>query len=358
MSNREKLVKEIIHEFALLSIKITSNNKAGMTDINVVSESFVASLLNEIFGYNLECSTTVNRVAIDLEDSINRIAVQVTSQKSKPKIQNTLNGFIDNKLIDSFDEIYIFILGEKQKKYSGLILPESLNFDAKQHIIDFDSLILCLKTSTITKLQKIKELFNNEFYKVEIRKPLKSKSQVKEEVKLKQKIENKLLRGLDYEGRSIAVFEPVVKFKYRDIVVRSALDFAFPQEDDVTTNGSSTWFKAGLYDFYNNGIELQAYGSQYIIFDNENHWDTVEHDEYKRIEKYKKVKYSMYLRIPYSQIIELDMNTDPFYGLPTLRVNYNNRHEPFEEIVYGLPGNFNKETKRVLLTNDMKTKLI
>lgn len=355
MSNREPLLKKIINKFALLQIKIKSNNKIGLTDINIINESFIASLLNIILDYDLECSKTANRVAVDLEDCENRIAFQVSSNKSTSKIQTTIDKFVENNMAESFDEIYFFILGSKQKNYSKLVVPSILNFDHKQHIIDFDSLILQLKTSTLKRLKKVISLLDDEFHKEEKTKTLKSKTQVKQELKLKKNIENKLLRRLDYESRDISMFEPVIKFIYSDIIVRSALGFAFPEQDEISKVGSSTWFKAGLYDFYENGLELQAYGSQSIIFDSNDYWDIAVYD---RINKYREKKYCIYLRIPYSQIIELDMDTDPFYGLPTLKVNYNNKHEPFEEIVYGLPGSFEKKMKRVLLSNEKRTKLI
>lgn len=358
MSNREPILKNIINEFALLQIKIKSNNKIGLTDINIINESFVARLLNIIFDYDLECSKIINRVAVDLEDYENRVAFQVSSNKSTSKIQTTIDKFVENNLIESFDEIYFFILGSKQKTYSKLSVPKRLNFDSKQHIIDFDSLILQLKTSNLKRLKQVSSLLDEEFYKEEEAKILKSNTQVKRELKLKQNIENKLLNRLDYEDRNVSIFEPVIKFNYRDIIVRSALDFAFPEADETSTIGSLTWFKAGLYDFYENGLELQAYVGQHIIFDEKGNWDVVAYDDYKKIKKYREVTYCIYLRIPYSQIIELDMDTDPFYGLPTLRVNYNNKHEPFEEIVYGLPGSFDKKKRRVLLSNEKRTKLI
>jgi hypothetical protein len=51
------------------------------------------------------------------------------------------------------------------------------------------------------------------------------------------------------------------------------------------------------------------------------------------------------------------MDIDPYYGLPTLLVNYNSNHEPFEDIVYGLPGCYKEKKNRVLLSKNKKVKL-
>ena len=46
-------------------------------------------------------------------------------------------------------------------------MPKTLNFDPKQHIIDFDSLILQLKTSNLKRLKQVISLLDDEFYKKE-----------------------------------------------------------------------------------------------------------------------------------------------------------------------------------------------
>lgn len=357
MSKREILLKEIIDQFALLDLRIKSNNKLGMTDINIVSEYFSRNLLNVVYGYSLNTVKNVNCKSIDLEDYDNRVAFQITSQKRKAKIQKTLDGLQSDYITSHFDEIFIFILGNKQKTYKGLIVPENFKFDSKNQIIDFDDVIMRLRSSPLKRLIEVNNLFINEFTKNVKPEMPKSQAQVKRELKQKRKIELQLLRQLDYDERDIAFYEPVVKFTYRDIIIRSALDFAFPESDEVSKIGSSTWFKTGIYDFYSNGIEFQLYGGQRIIFDDNDNWDTVEFDEYNRKEKYSCKSYCAYMRIPYSQIIELDMSIDPYYGLPTLLVNYNSNHEPFEDIVYGLPGSYEEKKNRVLLSKNKKVKL-
>ena len=356
--NREKLVKEIIYEFNMLAMHIKSSNKQGFTDINLVSEAFASNLLNEVYGYGLRVSKKVNQAGIDLEDLENKLAIQVTSQKTKGKIQHTLDTFKRDDLNKTFDELYIFITGKKQRLYRNLNIPDGLCFNVKQHIIDFDDLVRILRNAPIKTLNSVLNLIIEEFK--DDKKPLLSKNQaqIKREFVLKNRIEDKIVyTDLNYEERTIALYEPVIKFKYREIIVRSALDHKFPESDETTQKGSSTWFKADLYDFYANGLELQVMGSQ-ILFDNDDCWDVAEINDYERKKKYRTESYCCYLRVPYLQIVKLDMIVDSVYGLPTLFTNYNTNHEPFEEIVYGLPGGYRKKNKRILLNPEKRKKLI
>lgn len=60
-------------------------NHQNLYDINIHSETFFCGLLNVIFGYNLENinDSEKNFPSIDLEDKLNRVAIQVTTQEAK-----------------------------------------------------------------------------------------------------------------------------------------------------------------------------------------------------------------------------------------------------------------------------------
>ncbi|MGI0105870.1 hypothetical protein [Salinimicrobium sp. WS361] len=118
--------------------------------------------------------------------------------------------------------------------------------------------------------------------------------------------------------------------------------------------GCSSWFKTGIYDFYENGLEMVEYGGVKILMDKEGYWDITENCNDPRLEKYELIYATTFLRVPYDYIITYEMEVDPVYGLPTFFIKYNSQNCPFEEIVYGTRGDADKKEKRELFD---KTKM-
>lgn len=99
-------------------------NHQNLYDINIHSETFFCGLLNVIFGYNLENinDSEKNFPSIDLEDKLNRVAIQVTTQEASSKIQYTLDKFFENKLDKTFDRLIVLIIGTKL--HYSILRPE------------------------------------------------------------------------------------------------------------------------------------------------------------------------------------------------------------------------------------------
>ncbi len=95
MNNRELKIKLISEQLARLEIQVRNVNAQNLCDLNSISENSICGILNLIFGYRLINlnSEKSNYVGIDLADSRNRISVQITSDKSKKKIQYGYHGY-------------------------------------------------------------------------------------------------------------------------------------------------------------------------------------------------------------------------------------------------------------------------
>ncbi len=353
MSEREVLLKKIIDEFSILENKIDKHNNLNLTDINLFSEDFFSKILNIIFRYNLKPFKKNNYPAIDLGDKENSIAFQITSTNAKGKIQKTLNGFKDQNLNLEFFKLKILILSRKQKIYKNLKIDETINFNPSTDIMDINDLLKDVKELPIQKMQKILELFTGEFHK-RTTNSNNSLNILNRNLKLRKKIERDLVTRLSYEERNIALYEPYIKFLYYDIIIRSEKDIHFPEPDETTIVGCSSWFKTGIYDFYENGLEMVEYGGVKILMDKEGYWDITENCNDPRLEKYELIYATTFLRVPYDYIITYEMEVDPVYGLPTFFIKYNSQNCPFEEIVYGTRGDADKKEKRELFD---KTKM-
>lgn len=354
MSEREILVKNIVNEFSILQIKISKYNKLNLTDINIFSEYFFAKILNEIFRYNLKPFKKINKPAIDLGDRENGVAFQITSDKRKSKIQKTLIGFQNQKLSLEFFRLKILVLNDKQKVYKDLDTNIGIKFNPDIDIIDLNDLLKEINELPNQKIKTILNLFRAEFQQKESN-SLSNLNKTKRNLNLRLKIEEDLVTSLSYEETIIATYEPYIKFLYYDAVIRSPEDIHFPHSNDSPEVGCSSWFKAGLYDFYEKGIEFTQYGGSRVLFDKDGYWDLVKSFDDPREKKYQVENAVIYLRVPYDYIVKVDMNVDPVYGLPTFYIKYNSKNCPFEELVYGSWGNARKREKRKLFDkNKMK----
>jgi len=357
MTEKEILLKEIIDKFSVLELKISHHNSLNLTDINVFSEDFICRLLNLIYNYSLVTCEKLYQPSIDLIDEKNGLSFQITSNKRKEKIQKTIDSFYLEKLYTDFPILYILILGKKQKEYKNLRCYNEFEFRHHKNIIDFKSLIKKVKSLSSGKMKKIINLFESEYDKETQPNSSKDLQRLNRNLNLKKRIENDLIRNLNYKQRDIELYEPNIKFLYREIIIRSSKDISFPNSDDLTKYGSSSWFKIGLWDFYENGLELLTFGGERIIMDENGYWEILEDSNDSRIEKYKLIRCSAFLKVPFNYIIKYDMEVDPFYGLPSFYLKYNSKNEAFEEITYGVLGNASEKKKRIIFDKNKMKKL-
>lgn len=75
-------------------------------------------------------------------------------------------------------------------------------------------------------------------------------------------------------------------------------------------------------------------GSKGVIIDEKDDWYFSDDDN--------SLNCTVFQRIPFRNIVELDMEPDVYYGYPTLYVEYVNG-SPFETKLYGLMGYYNYE---------------
>lgn len=142
MLKKKEIYDEIDRYLSSLQAYIKMQNKNGTFDINKYSEDFICELLNLTYGFELINLNSIhkNYPAIDLGDEKAGICIQVTATNSSQKIKNTLEKFKKEKLYESFNEIDIFILGDK-KNYNNkdFIYPE-FDFTQERNIFDFSTL--------------------------------------------------------------------------------------------------------------------------------------------------------------------------------------------------------------------------
>lgn len=92
---RTVLVTKISQQLAQLTASVTIDVKNNLSTRNVLAENILAGLLNRMQGWQLINANRIrsNYPAVDLVDTENRIAIQVTSTNGAEKINHTLEEF-------------------------------------------------------------------------------------------------------------------------------------------------------------------------------------------------------------------------------------------------------------------------
>lgn len=134
----------------------------GRTDINLALEDAFIPILKSVF--NLPNLINLNRKqknfpGIDLGDDYDRIAFQVTSTTALEKVKFTITQFMSRSYHNTFDELYVLMLGRKQAKYSqnavDVLLTSDFSFDCKKHIIDLGDILRMVGGLRLTAQERV-----------------------------------------------------------------------------------------------------------------------------------------------------------------------------------------------------------
>ena len=168
--NQEVVLYRISQLLSRFSEQVEILNSNSEFSINTHAENILIKILNEIFNCNLKnvnYEENKNYPSIDLRDSEKRIAIQVTSNAKLEKVKHTLSEFVSNNLHKEFDQLYIYVITKKQKKYNQKTINRTTEGKFKfpsNHIIDRHDLYLMLnKQNDFQKISKVCQLLETQF---------------------------------------------------------------------------------------------------------------------------------------------------------------------------------------------------
>lgn len=134
----------------------------GRTDINLALEDAFIPILKSVF--NLPHLINLNRKqknfpGIDLGDDHDRVAFQVTSTTGLEKVKFTIGQFMSRSYYNTFDELYVLMLGKKQASYSqsavNALLTEDFSFSCAKHIIDLSDILRMVTGLRLTAQERV-----------------------------------------------------------------------------------------------------------------------------------------------------------------------------------------------------------
>ncbi|OCL95107.1 SMEK domain-containing protein [Aliarcobacter thereius] len=166
VETREEIFNKISKSLAITKYDIEHRQSINDYGLNIHSENFFRDILNFIYGYELINSNKEkqNTPFIDLVDKKRKLFFQITTTRTKDKIENTLQVFNDGNYKDY--EIKILYLLEKSKPNQETIkeLNSKYNIDLLYCLYDSSDLIREINDLETTKL---KDLYNKYFNSLE-----------------------------------------------------------------------------------------------------------------------------------------------------------------------------------------------
>lgn len=161
---REDALKSITDGLAWIAASCETRGLLHLFDSNTLAHHFFCRLLNELYGLKLEVMDRIvaNFPAIDLGDAENRRAYQITTEKSGPKVQQTLDTFVRHGLQARFDKLQVLVIGKKQARYTALTIPQGISFDPEEDILDHSNLVADTEALPTLSLQEVAHVFDEE----------------------------------------------------------------------------------------------------------------------------------------------------------------------------------------------------
>lgn len=159
---RETVLKRIIANLEFQSGSVGKENILGLFDSNRTAQDFYCDFLKLLCNYEKledldKLNDTTNYSAIDLGDSAERLAIQISSDNSSTKIKDTLAAFKKAELYNNYDRLIVLIIGKKQAYTTTFPTKCSLTFDPAKDIWDDDTLVRLINKINDEKLEQVDE---------------------------------------------------------------------------------------------------------------------------------------------------------------------------------------------------------
>ncbi len=160
MLDKKRMIEDIRLGLAVLQSYIRPGGPMNLTDINVHAEDFVGNLLNALNGWDLRNTNkeVSNFPCIDLFGETAKVGVQVTSEKGSAKINEALDCLRKHAMSSKVNKFYHFSLIPRQDNYTIHSVPDGISFNAKDGVLDFDSLqkmIQAANDTTVAELHRV-----------------------------------------------------------------------------------------------------------------------------------------------------------------------------------------------------------
>lgn len=166
MLKRGKLVDDITEWLAHLQSYVLLRNNIHYYDENTDLEPFFQKVFSIIYDLDLINLNDIqnNYPAIDLGDEEKQIAIQVTTEKDKRKIDNTLEKFVEKGLNEKYKTLKICIFNTTRRYQKSFKYAEKIGFN-RENIVFSEDLIKIINSIDDKKLEQLHEYIGSQINK-------------------------------------------------------------------------------------------------------------------------------------------------------------------------------------------------
>ncbi len=175
MIARKDALDKITRYLREFVFEVEEYNAIGTYDVNIHAESTLIPILNAVFDLDLLNVNNDKRnfPAVDLIDDKNKVSFQITSTNTQDKVAGTIKKFVQHKLYEKYDTLFVYILTKKEERYNDGKLKEltegQFDFDSSVHVIDFSDLLKRIQAiPSSERISQIARIFEHEFSAVQI----------------------------------------------------------------------------------------------------------------------------------------------------------------------------------------------
>jgi hypothetical protein len=163
MDVREHYLNRIIRHLSYLKNEVELSVSLNLTNINIHAENFYRDFFNLIgFSFNNTNYDNKNAAYVDLIDTINKEAIQVTAQNDNGKILKSIQGFFKNEVYKDY-HLQVLLISKKSKDYTtDFTFNGKYNFDHNKDVIDMSSLLSIINNQKTEAIQNIASFLEKE----------------------------------------------------------------------------------------------------------------------------------------------------------------------------------------------------
>lgn len=150
----------ILKKLSYLQSLVRNSNSLNLTDVNINCEDFFKGLLN-LLGYEFDNTNfdKQNAAYIDLIDTTNKTAVQVTSSNTNTKIKKSIEGFYKDSTKKDY-KLKVLLISREAKDYkTDFTTGGKYDFKAKDDVLDVPKLLAIIRAKPLEELSKIADFF-------------------------------------------------------------------------------------------------------------------------------------------------------------------------------------------------------
>jgi hypothetical protein len=142
-----------------IKTRVTLANSLNLTDANIHAENFYRDLFNKLgFTFTNTNFNAQNTAHIDLLDTVNKQAIQITSQNDSAKIKESLDGFYKNDEYKDY-KLQLLLIGKDAKDYTTSF---GHNFEHERDVMDVKRLLAIINNFETDNIAIVADFLENE----------------------------------------------------------------------------------------------------------------------------------------------------------------------------------------------------